>query len=184
MESLNPRSRSDRYGTKINRTQLPTLAVGLPWLSILAGSLAPFLPIISPAPIMPPLGFLLMIAWRLMRPGLLPRWAGLPLGLFDDLFSGQPLGSGILLFSLAMIAIDLIEARFPWRGFWQDWLTATLLVTLYLSISALVSGADLTLRQLQMIAPQLLLSIVLFPIIVRMVALLDRLRLRRVRHVD
>jgi rod shape-determining protein MreD len=184
MESLNPRSRSDPYGTKINRAQWPILANGLPWLSILAGSLVPFLPVISPAPIMPPLGFLLMVAWRLMRPGLLPRWAGFPLGLFDDLYSGQPLGSGILLFSLAMIAIDFIEARFPWRGFWQDWLTATLLVTAYLTTAALISGADLTVRQLQVIVPQLLLSVVLFPIIVRMVAILDRVRLRRVRHLD
>ena len=184
METLNPRSRSDAFGSKINRASSPLLVLLIPWLSILLGSLAPFLPIISPAPIMPPLGFLLMIAWRLMRPGLLPLWAGLPLGLFDDLFSGQPLGSGVLLFSLAMIAIELTELRFPWRGFWQDWSMAALLLSIFLYVSALFSGADWSLMQLQVILPQLLLSIVLFPIIVRMVALLDRLRLRRVRRVD
>lgn len=184
METLNPRSRRDPYGSKINRAPSPVLAAAIPLLSILLGSLVPFLLIISPAPIVPPLGFLLMIAWRLMRPGLLPLWAGLPLGLVDDLYSGQPIGSGVLLFSLAMIAIDLVEARFPWRGFWQDWVMAAGLVTIYLAVAALISGADLTLIQLKVIVPQLLLSIVLFPIIVRVVALLDRWRLRRVRHLD
>ena len=183
MEVLNPRSRSDAFGSKINRAHSPVLAISLPWAMILLGSLTPLLPVISPAPIMPPFGFLLLIAWRLVRPGLLPLWAGLPLGLFDDLFSGQPLGSGVLLFSLALIAIELLELRFPWRGFWQDWLTAALLVSGYLTMSAVFSGAELTLIQLKVIVPQLLLSIVLFPIIARMVALLDRLRLMRVRRL-
>jgi len=183
MEQLNPRSRSDAFGSKLDRAPSQTLAIAVPWATILIGSLAPFLPVISPAPILPPLGFLFMIAWRLMRPGLLPLWAGLPLGLFDDLFSGQPFGSATLLFSLALIAIDLIEARFPWRNFWQDWLTASVLTLVYLSIAALVSGAKLTLVQLQVIGPQLLLSIIVFPIIARMAALLDRLRLMRVRRL-
>jgi rod shape-determining protein MreD len=38
--------------------------------------------------------------------------------------------------------------------------------------------------QPRVIAPQLLLSLVLFPIIARMVAMLDRLRLMRVRRID
>ena len=183
MEQLNPRSRRDTFGSKIDRAPSQILAVGVPWATILAGSLTPFLPIISPAPLLPPLGFLIMIAWRLMRPGLLPLWAGLPLGLFDDLFSGQPMGSATLLFSLTLIAIDLLEVRFPWRSFWQDWLTASILTALYLSAAALISGAKLTLIQLQVIGPQLLLSVIVFPIIARMVALLDRLRLMRVRRL-
>jgi rod shape-determining protein MreD len=129
------------------------------------------------------MGFLLLIAWRLLRPGLLPPWAGLPLGLFDDLYSGQPLGSGILLFSLALFAIEAIEFRFPWRSFWFDWLTAALLSLAYLAVAALLSGAHLTGVQLTVIAPQLLLSIVLFPVVARIVALLDRLRLMRVRRL-
>ena len=176
------RTVEDAGGGRINRAPSPAFAILVPWLSILLGSLAPFLPVISPAPILPPFGFLLMIAWRLLRPGLLPLWAGVPLGLFDDLFSGQPLGSGILLFSLALLAIDPVELRFPWRGFWQDWLAAALLVTAYLASAALISGAKLTPIQLRVIVPQLLLSIVLFPILVRMVALLDRLRLRPFRR--
>ena len=50
MERLNPRSRSDTFGSKINRAQSPLVAHAVPWATIMLGSLAPFLPIISPAP--------------------------------------------------------------------------------------------------------------------------------------
>src|SRR3546814_6157237 len=53
-------------------------------------------------------------------------WSGAVLGAIDDRFSGQPFGSAILLWSLAMLVLEFVEARFPWRGFWQDWLTAGL----------------------------------------------------------
>ena len=184
MEKLNPQSRRDPYGSRINRRESVLLAYGLPWATILLGSLTPWLPVIAPAPVLPPFGFLLMLAWRLLRPGLLPPWAGLPLGLFDDFYSGQPMGSGVLLFSIALIIIELIEIRFPWRNFWLDWLTATGLIVPYLVIAGMLSGAELTLVQLAVIAPQILLSVVLFPIIARTVAMLDRLRLMRVRRID
>jgi rod shape-determining protein MreD len=184
MEQLNPRSRRDPFGSRINRTQSSLLAYGLPWLTIMLGSLTPWLPIIAPAPVLPPLGYMLLLAWRLLRPGLLPPWAGLPLGLFDDLYSGQPMGSGVLLFSIALIVIELVEIRFPWRSFWLDWLTATGLIVPYLVVAAMLSGTELTVVQPRVIAPQLLLSLVLFPIIARMVAMLDRLRLMRVRRID
>lgn len=181
MERLNPNARRDQFGSKINRDHSPVLAYGIPWLSILFASLSPLLPIIAPLPLLPPLGFIFLLAWRVLRPGLLPLWAGLPLGFFDDLFSGQPLGSGILLFSLTMIALDLIELRFPWRGFWQDWGVAAVFVTLYLILAILFSGAALPLVQYPLILPQLILSILLFPLVAQVVSLLDRFRLKRIR---
>ena len=93
-------------------------------------------------------------------------------------------GSGVLLFSLALIVIELVEIRFPWRTFWLDWLTACCLVVPYLVLAALLSGAEATLVQLGVIAPQIVLSLVLFPLIARMVAVLDRFRLMRVRRID
>jgi rod shape-determining protein MreD len=184
MEQLDPQSRRDPYGSRINRRESSLLAYGLPWATILLGSLTPWLPIIAPAPVMPPLGFLLMLSWRLLRPGLLPPWAGLPLGLFDDLFSGQPMGSGVLLFSLSLIVIELVEIRFPWRNFWLDWLTASAIVVPYLALAALLSGAEPTVVQLSVIAPQIIISLMLFPIVARLVAMLDRFRLTRVRRID
>ncbi|MEO6151652.1 MAG: rod shape-determining protein MreD [Croceibacterium sp.] len=169
---------------RINRTHSPVIALGVPWLSVLLGSLAVWLPIIAPAPVLPPLGFVVLLAWRLLRPGLFPLWAGLPLGMFDDLFSGQPLGSGVLLFSLALVGIELIEFRFPWRGFLLDWGLAVAILAVYLSAAALLSGARMTPVQLTVIVPQLVLSVVLYPLVARVVAVLDRLRLLRVRRLD
>lgn len=183
IDPINPRARRDAFGSKINRDHSPLFAFGIPWLTILLGSLTPLLPIVTPAPVLPPLGFLLMLSWRLLRPGLLPLWAGLPFGLFDDLFSGQPFGSGILLFSLALIAIELLDIRFPWRGFWQDWFVASGLLAVYLVCAALVSGAAMDFGQFGALGPQFLLSVIAYPIIARMVSLLDRLRLLRVRRL-
>jgi rod shape-determining protein MreD len=183
IDQINPRARRDAFGTKINRDHSPMLAYGVPWLSILVGSLTPVLPIITPAPIVPPLAYMMLLAWRLMRPGLLPLWAGLPLGAFDDLFSGQPFGSGILLFSATLIGIELIELRFPWRNFWQDWALAILLLAAYLVLAALVAGGNTDRELLAALLPQFVLSIVMFPLVARIVAMLDRLRLLRVRRL-
>ena len=180
---LNPRARRDRFGSKINLAPSPARATAVPWLSVILGSLTPLLPFIASAPIVPPVGFMMLLGWRLVRPGLLPLWAGFPLGLFDDLFSGQPLGCGVLLWSLAMLGIEAVEARFPWRNFLLDWLTAGLALALYLMVSALFSGGGGGYARIVLIGPQLLLSILLFPIVARMVARLDRFRLMRVRAI-
>ena len=88
METLNPKSRRDPFGSRINRAHSPAARLRrCRGLTILLGSLTPWLPVIAPAPVLPPFGFMMLLAWRLLRPGLLPLWAGLPLGLFDDLYS-------------------------------------------------------------------------------------------------
>ena len=114
-----------------------------------------------------------------MRPGLMPLWIGVPLGAFDDLFSGQPFGSAIMLWSLAMIALELVETRFPWRGFWQDWFSAGIVIVLYLLLAIPAAGIVPNIHLLFAILPQMLLSVLLYPIIARMVAALDTLRLTR-----
>jgi rod shape-determining protein MreD len=119
----------------------------------------------------------------MVRPGLLPLWAGAPLGAFDDLFSGQPFGSAVLLWSLALIAIELIETRFPWRGFWQDWFTAGLAALLVWLAAIMLSGATVTPDLLVVALPQALLTVLLYPILARMVASLDQFRLARARRI-
>ncbi|OZA91604.1 MAG: rod shape-determining protein MreD, partial [Erythrobacter sp. 34-65-8] len=88
-EKLNPQARRDRYGSRINRTHSPVLASSVPWISVLLGSFLQILPVASAVPLVPPTGFVILLCWRLVRPGLLPVWAGVPLGMFDDLLSGQ-----------------------------------------------------------------------------------------------
>ena len=183
IERMNPRARRDAYGSRINRDHSPALALFVPWASILLASVIQIMPIASAVPTLPPLGLLLLLAWRLVRPGLLPVWAGFPLGLFDDLYSGQPLGSAVLLWSLAMIAIEIFDARIPWRSFVLDWLVASGIIATYLLAAALLSGAPLGPPGLVALMPQALLSVLLFPMIARMVSWLDRLRLLRIRAV-
>lgn len=183
MERLNPSSRSDRYGSRINRAQSPFRVHGVPYVSVLIASLLPFLLLADVLPMVPPLGFLMLIGWRIMRPGVFPLWVGVPLGAFDDLFSGQPFGSAIFLWSIAMIALDAIEARFPWRGFWQDWISAGLAVVVYILAAMAVSGAPLTVPLAIAAAPQIALSILLYPILAQIIAALDRFRLTRTRRI-
>lgn len=181
MERYAPRARSDAYGRRINREHSPLVALAMPWLSILLGTIVPLFFIATALPLVPPIGFLMLLAWRLVRPGLLPVWAGFPLGLFDDLFSGQPLGSGMLLWSLTMIAIELLDRRMPWRSFAQDWIAATLAIGMYLLACFILSGASATAPALVALGPQALLSVLLFPAAARTVSALDRLRLTRWR---
>ena len=179
MERNDPRSRSDAYGSRINRSHSPFLANFLPWASIFVACLLPVFALATALPFVPPLGLLMLLAWRLVRPGLMPIWAGVPLGLFDDLFSGQPFGFAIFTWSLILIAIEIVEARLPWRAFWQDWFTAGILVAGYLLAGWLLSGGQPTLHSLIALVPQLVFSILIFPIAARFVAMLDRLRLTR-----
>lgn len=179
MDRINPRARADQYGKRLNREESALLAYTLPYISIMVGSLIPALPLAIAMPILPPLGFLLLLGWRNMRPGLLPLWVGVPLGAFDDLFSGQPFGSAILLWSLTLIGLEVIEARFPWRGFWQDWFSGGIATLIYILLSIPASGAQLNVHLLIAMLPQILLSVLLYPIIARMVAALDTLRLTR-----
>jgi rod shape-determining protein MreD len=180
---LSSRARRDRYGSKINRTHSPVLAYAVPWASVMLGSLLPQLLVASAVPLVPPLGYLMLLSWRLVRPGLLPVWAGFPLGAFDDLFSGQPFGCAIVLWSATMIGIEIVETRFPWRGFFQDWIVGSVIVTWYLVLAALFSGGQVTASMLLVLLPQLVLSIALIPLLSRFVAGLDRFRLTRVRSL-
>lgn len=172
-----------RYGSGINRVHSPWRAMTVPYASILLASLLPILLLADVMPLLPPLGFVMLVCWRIMRPGLLPLWVGAPLGAFDDLFSGQPFGSGVLLWSVTMIALELMETRFPWRGFWQDWFTASLAIVLYIFAAMVVSGANLTPFLFLAMAPQVLLAVLLYPLFARFVAWLDRYRLARARRI-
>lgn len=184
MERLDLRARSDMYGSRINRTTQPWRVRSVPYASIMLGSIVPVLLIADLMPLLPSFGYLMLIGWRMMRPGLLPLWVGVPLGAVDDLFSGQPFGSAILLWSLTMIAIEAIETRFPWRGFWQDWFTASVMSVIYLFAALLASGSQPTPEMFAMAVPQAVMAVLLYPVFARMIARLDRFRLARARKLD
>lgn len=183
MEHAHATSRRDQYGRRINRDHSPIRLFLVPWGSILLAAIIPFFLLTSAIPLVPPLALLFMLAWRLVRPGVLPVWAGLPLGLWVDLFSGQPFGFSVLLFSISLLAIEALESRFPWRDFAQDWVTASLAIVGYIGFGVVFSGANVTAVTLVAVLPQALLSILTYPIVARMVAALDIIRLSRTRVV-
>lgn len=113
----------------------------VPSVTIVLGSLVTLWPAVPSVGLLPPFGLLLLLAWKLVRPDALPIWAAAPLGLVDDLFSGQPLGSAMLLWMSCSIMIDLIDERLVFRDFWQDWLIAAMCVGL-----ALIGGRFLATR--------------------------------------
>ncbi|AKM10085.1 rod shape-determining protein MreD [Croceicoccus naphthovorans] len=172
---------SDLFTRRINRAPSLLLATAVPWIVIALASLMPLSPVIASAPVLPPLAYLFLIGWRLLRPGLLPLWAGAPLGLIDDLYSGQPFGSAILLWSLTMIGIELIDGWLRWRGFWQDWLVAMVLITAYLFLGHVFAAIAGGRFDPGLIVPQLLISFIAFPLLTRVIAILDILRLARIR---
>lgn len=168
---------------RINRTPSPIVAHGLPWLTIMLASLLPGLSLIASAPVLPPLGFLAFVGWQQLRPGLLPMWAGLPLGLFDDLYSGQPVGSAVLLWSVSAIVLDLVETRLPWRNFVIEWLVAIGLILAYILLGlsfANVAGGATPVRA---VMPQLVISVLAYPLAGYLVAVADRARLTPFREI-
>ena len=177
-EAINQRLRK-----RINRAPSPILSRGVPWASVMLLSLVPFAPLFVSAPIMPPLAFMALLAWRMLRPGMLPVWAGAPLGAFDDLYSGQPFGSAVLLWSCAMLMMELVDIRLRWRGFVQDWALAAALIAAYLVLATLVSNLAGGAAPLRTIVPQVALAVIAHPLVTSLVAALDRLRLLPLRKV-
>jgi rod shape-determining protein MreD len=165
------------YKSRLNREQSPLRMFAIPTASVMFGSMITTLPVIEGQALLPPMGLLILIAWRLMRPGLWPMWAGLPFGLFDDMFSGQPFGSAGLLWSLSMLAIELVDVRAMWRDHWQDWFIGGILIMLNLLGGLWFVGLAYTRPEAITLLPQILLSILIFPLVVRFCSWLDRIRL-------
>lgn len=151
----------------------------MPALSVLAACLLIALPIVSTGGWFPDFGFLTLIAWRLLRSDVWPSWWAAPMGLFNDLVTGHPIGLSIAVWTAAMLALDLSDRRTMWRGYWLEWALATLLLLGNESAEwriAQVMGAPLPYRT---VLPPLLLSVLAFPIVAWIVSRIDRWRLGR-----
>ncbi len=165
------------YESRIERYQSPRRMVLAPIISVMAGSMVTALPVFTNGPLLPPLGFMIFLGWRLMRPGIWPTWVGLPFGLFDDLFSGQPFGSAALLWSLTMLAIEIVDSRAIWRDYLQDWLIGALAIMFAMLGGLFIQGLVHRAPEASVIVPQIILSVMTFPLVIRLCARLDRWRL-------
>jgi rod shape-determining protein MreD len=165
------------YESRFDREPSLLKMLAIPIASVVLASMVTTLPFLTTQPILPPFGFLMFLSWRLMRPGLLPVWSGVPFGLMDDVFSGQPFGSAGLLWSLAMLAIEVVDSRAIWRDYLQDWLIASVLIALVLLGGLWITGLAHAAPGASILLPQIILSILLYPLVVRICARLDSWRL-------
>lgn len=157
----------------------PLRFYGVPAASVLIFSALPMmLPIVASSPILPPLGLIMFLAWRLLHPTLWPVWAGLPLGLWDDCLSGQPIGSAMALWTFATLAIDYMDQRTYWRGYLQDWLIAAVAIAGIQISAAKIAHPGTGVGELAaQTGFSTLAAILLFPLFVRLAVRLDSTRL-------
>ena len=153
----------------------------VPIVSVMFASALPLmLPLIANSPVLPPLGLLFFLCWQLLRSEMWPVWIGLPLGLWDDLFSGAPIGTAVGLWTLASIAIAYSSQRIYWRGFFHDWTIAALLVAIIQSLAALITHPQADIRLvLGLVLPQIIISALLVPLFMRLTGKFDNFRLKR-----
>lgn len=152
-------------------------ARALPWASVMVGSALTALPAIATLPLLPPFGLVMLLTWRLLARFALRPWAAAPLGLFDDLLSGQPLGSAVLLWSVCFLVIDVNEQRLIDRSSWQDWLIAAALTAVALVGGRLIA-TPLSAPLAPLLGVQIVATALLFPAAARLVAWVDRRRTR------
>ncbi|MEO8722899.1 MAG: rod shape-determining protein MreD [Sphingobium sp.] len=162
-----------RLGSLPSRWRLQSI----PICAIMLGSMMTALPIISQSPSMPPFGLLILLAWRLLHPEMLPLWIGAPLGAFDDVMSGQPIGTAVFLWSLMLICIEVIDQRIFWRDYWHDWLMVVGALVLCIGGALLMAHIAGSRTPPQLIVPQIIWSALTYPLIVRLIARLDRWRI-------
>ena len=151
----------------------------VPLISTIVAILLALLPIVAQAPLIPDFGFLLLVTWRLLRPEIWTPRTALVLGLLSDLVTGHPLGQGMLLWTSAFLALDLIDSRLGFRDYWMDWLIAAAVLTFEIIggwYIALLMGAEV---RFAVMLPQIGLSLLAYPVAARLVLGLDRWRLMR-----
>jgi rod shape-determining protein MreD len=151
----------------------------IPALTVIAASLLSALPIISTRGWYPDFGFLAFISWRLLRSDPWPAWWAAPLGLVNDLFTGLPIGFSVALWSATMLALDLIDRRTMWRGYWTELVVATVFLTINEWLQwwvAKLAGADVPFSAM---IPPLAISIFMFPLAAWIVSRIDVRRLGR-----
>jgi rod shape-determining protein MreD len=165
-------TRGDMRMKRVRRTYVP---VG----STVAAILIAVLPIVITTPIIPDFGYLFLISWRLLRPEMWTARTALPLGFLSDLVSGHPIGQSMALWTITFLLLDLVESRAGFKDYWLDWLLAALLVLAYTGASWFIAKLMGSEAAFSILWPQIVLSILFYPVVARIVVTLDRWRLTR-----
>lgn len=149
----------------------------LPIVSIMAASTLSILPIIAQSPILPDFGFLVFLAWRLLRPTMWQPTTALAFGFFNDLVSGHPLGQSMALWTGIVLLLDLIDTRNLFRDYWMDWLFAAMVIILYITGGWYIARLMGSSAGLEIMVPQMVFGILAWPLVSRLVIAIDRWRL-------
>ena len=154
-------------------------AVAVPPVSVIAASALAILPIVTQLGWYPDFGFIMLIAWRLLRNDVWPAWWAAPLGFANDLLTGSPIGLSVALWTAAMLALDLSDRRTMWRDYWVEWALAVVLIAVsewaHWKVAAL-TGAPIGLWS---VVPRIIIAALCFPVAAWLVARLDGWRLGR-----
>jgi rod shape-determining protein MreD len=151
----------------------------VPVVSTILACLFAALPIVVSTPIIPDLGFLMLIAWRLLRPEMWSPVIALPLGLLNDLAAGHPIGQSMALWTITFIVFDIADSRVLYRDYWMDWLFASLAIAGHIAAGWYIARLMGSTLHFTVVLPSLGASILAFPVIARIVLSLDRWRLAR-----
>jgi len=151
----------------------------IPLGSTFVAILLVLMPLVASSPWVPNLGFVLLITWRLLRPEIWAAQTALGLGLAADLVSGAPLGQSMVLWTAAFLAFDYADSLLGVRDYWLDWILAAAAILFHSAgvwYIAVLMGSP---AAFSIMLPQLVLSILAYPIAARLVLALDRWRLMR-----
>ena len=166
---------SGKSGAKLNAGPVAGASY-IPAATVLAGSALSALPIVSATGWWPNAGFLMLIAWRLLRADPWPIWWAAPLGFVNDLLTGDPIGLSVSLWTAVMLAMELVDQRTQWRDYWVEWAITTVLVAVDRwadwSVAGL-AGAPVAFIQ---VLPAIAFGVLAFPLAAMIVSRVDRWR--------
>lgn len=154
----------------VKRRYIPVTTTGI---AILLG----LFPLVMTFPVLPDIGFLALLAWRLLRPEIWAPAAALGFGLFDDLLSGNPIGQSMALWTSILLLLDLIDSRIDYKDFWFDWLYAAAAIVFHGAGAWYIGVLMGSHTQFTQLLPQLGFTILAYPVMARLVLGLDRWRL-------
>ena len=152
----------------------------IPAASVVLMSCLAMLPVVAYRGGWPDFGFLMLVAWRLLRADAWPAWWAAPLGFANDLIVGNPIGLSVALWAAMMIAMDVLDRRTMWRDYWIEWAMAALLIALSEIAqwrAAGILGASVPFNISA--GPSIIVAVLCFPVAGYIASRLDRWRLGR-----
>jgi rod shape-determining protein MreD len=150
-----------------------------PLLTVIAACLLNLLPVVVSSPIVPDFAYLVLVAWRLLRPEMWAATTALPLGLLNDLLAGHPIGQSMALWTVTFLVFEIMDSRLVWRDYLIDWLAASAAIIFYTFGDWYVGRLMGSSTEFIVMLPQLALSILVYPVVARIVLAIDRWRLVR-----